>query len=120
MAPTIVLADGAPVLALGSPGGSTIITTVLQILMNSIDFEIALPDAIVEPRLSQRNTASTLAEPAFLETPEAAALMARGHTFSEIAEIGAATGIAFLPDGRVQAAAEPARRGGGSAAVTDP
>ena len=120
MAPTIVLADGAPVLALGSPGGSTIITTVLQILMNSIDFEMALPDAIVEPRLSQRNTASTLAEPAFLETPEAAALMARGHTFSEIAEIGAATGIAFLPDGRVQAAAEPARRGGGSAAVTDP
>ena len=120
MAPTIVLADGAPVLALGSPGGSTIITTVLQILMNSIDFEIALPDAIVEPRLSQRNTASTLAEPAFLETPEAAALMARGHTFSQIAEIGAATGIAFLPDGRVQAAAEPVRRGGGSAAVTDP
>ena len=120
MAPTIVLADGAPVLALGSPGGSTIITTVLQILMNSIDFEMALPDAIVEPRLSQRNTVSTLAEPAFLETPEAAALMARGHTFSQIAEIGAATGIAFLPDGRVQAAAEPVRRGGGSAAVTDP
>ena len=120
MAPTIVVKDGAPVIAVGSPGGSTIITTVLQILMNQIDFGMSLPDAIVEPRLSQRNTTSSLAEPAFLTTPEAAALMTRGHTFSEIAEIGAATGIAFLSDGTVQAAAEPVRRGGGSAAVTDP
>jgi gamma-glutamyltranspeptidase/glutathione hydrolase len=120
MSPTIVLQDGAPVLALGSPGGSTIITTVLQILMNSIDFGMSLPEAIAEPRLSQRNTAATSAEPAFLGTPEHAALLARGHSFAETAEIGAATGIEFLPDGRVQAAAEPVRRGGGSAAVTDP
>lgn len=120
MSPTIVLQNGLPVLALGSPGGSTIITTVLQILMNSIDFGMTLPDAIVEPRLSQRNTTATNAEPAFLGTPEAAALIARGHSFTETAEIGAATGIAFLPDGGVQAAAEPVRRGGGSAAVTDP
>jgi gamma-glutamyltranspeptidase / glutathione hydrolase len=120
MSPTIVLQDGTPVLALGSPGGSTIITTVLQILMNSIDFGMSLPDAIVEPRLSQRNTTATNAEPAFLETPEAAALTGRGHSFTETAEIGAATGIAFLPDGSVQAAAEPVRRGGGSAAVTNP
>src|SRR5690606_1007136 len=37
MAPTIVLKDGRPLLAVGSPGGSTIITTVLQILVNRID-----------------------------------------------------------------------------------
>ena len=120
MSPTIVLRDGAPVLALGSPGGATIITTVQQLLMNSIDFGFSLPEAIAEPRLSQRNTTATNAEPAFLGTPDAASLIARGHSFTETAEIGAATGVAFLPDGTVQAAAEPVRRGGGSAAVTHP
>ena len=81
---------------------------------------MSLPEAIAEPRLSQRNTTATNAERALLDTPEAAALMERGHSFTETAEIGAATGIAFLPDGSVQAAAEPVRRGGGSAAVTNP
>ena len=37
MSPTIVLKDGKPFLALGSPGGSTIITTVLQMLVNRLD-----------------------------------------------------------------------------------
>ena len=60
MAPTIVLRDGEPLLALGSPGGSTIITTVLQILIDRIDLGLTLPQAdLVDPRLSQRNTATT-------------------------------------------------------------
>ena len=46
--------------------------------------------------------------------------MARGHTFTTTAEIGAATGIEFLPGGGVIAAAEPVRRGGGSAMVESP
>jgi gamma-glutamyltranspeptidase / glutathione hydrolase len=120
MSPTIVMRDGRPVLALGSPGGSTIITTVLQIIMNHFDFGMSLPDALAAPRISQRNTPTTQAEPEFLASPEAAALEARGHVFAEVAEIGAATGIAWLPDGLVQAVAEPVRRGGGSAAVENP
>ena len=120
MSPTIVLEDDRPVLALGSPGGSTIITTVLQLLVNHYDFGMSLPDAISVPRLSQRNTTTTQAEPAFLDTPEAAALTARGHQFVSVPEIGAATGISFLSDGRVVAAAEPTRRGGGSALVEEP
>ena len=67
MAPTIVLDDGAPVLALGSPGGATIITTVLQTLVNRIDRNLGLVDAIAAPRASQRNAATGDAEPAFLE-----------------------------------------------------
>jgi gamma-glutamyltranspeptidase/glutathione hydrolase len=117
MSPTIVLRDGRPLVAVGSPGGSTIITTVLQILVNRFDFRMSLPEAIAAPRLSQRNTTTTQAEPAFLNTPQAAALRDRGHQFVETAEIGAATGIAFLRRGLVQAAAEPSRRGGGSALV---
>ena len=65
MAPTIVLDDGKPFLATGSPGGSMIITTVLQVLMERIDAGKTLPEAIAEPRASQRNTRATAAEPAF-------------------------------------------------------
>src|SRR5205085_7111499 len=46
MAPTIVLHDDRPLLGVGSPGGSTIITTVLQILLDRLDFGMSLPDAI--------------------------------------------------------------------------
>lgn len=115
MSPTIVLADGRPFLAVGSPGGATIITTVLQMLVNRIDLGMTLPQALAAPRASQRNGASTQAEPAFI-TAYAAGLPP-GHAFSPTAEIGAATGVEFLPDGRLVAAAEPVRRGGGAAAV---
>ena len=120
MSPTIVFSGGRPVLALGSPGGSTIITTVLQLLINQVDFGMSLPDAIAAPRASQRNTALTTAEPAFLSSPEAAGLRALGQQFTSTDEIGAATGIAFLRGGLFQAAAEPVRRGGGSAMVVNP
>jgi gamma-glutamyltranspeptidase/glutathione hydrolase len=120
MAPTIVLNDGEPVVALGSPGGATIITTVLQLLVERLDLGKTLPEAIATTRLSQRNTLTTQAEPAFFGTPEEAALRARGQVFSSVPEIGAATGIEFLPGGLVRAAAEPVRRGGGSAMVEEP
>ncbi len=120
MSPTIILRDGAPYLAVGSPGGSTIITTVLQVLVDRLDLGATLPAAIAAPRLTQRNTASTLVEPAFLLTPEADALLARGHVLATTGEIGAVTGIEFLDDGRVLVAAEPVRRGGGSAMVEQP
>ena len=67
MSPTIVLDDGKPFLALGSPGGSTIITTVLQILFNRIDRGMTLPQAVAAPRASQRNTPDVTAEQAFID-----------------------------------------------------
>jgi len=115
MAPTIVTRAGKPFLAVGSPGGATIITTVLQILLDRVDLGMTLPQAIADPRASQRNATNTGAEPAFLLTAERTALEARGHHFANAGEIGAATGIEFLPGGGVLAAAEPVRRGGGSA-----
>ena len=122
ISPTIfTTSEGDPILALGSPGGSTIITTVLQVLVNDLDFGMTLPQAIAAPRASQRNTATTSAEPAFLNSPEAPLLTSQhGHSFTSTPEIGAAAGIAFLPGGTVQAAAEPTRRGGGSALVENP
>ena len=120
MAPTILLKHGKPFLATGSPGGASIITTVFQILLNRIDLGMTLPEAVAAPRASQRNTPSVQAEPAFLSSPEAHELEALGHEFAPTPEIGAATGVEFLPDGQVVAAAEPVRRGGGSAAVVKP
>ncbi len=121
MSPTIVTSGGEPLLAVGSPGGSTIITTVLQVLLERLDLGATLPEAIASPRATQRNTAVTAAEPAFIASPEAAALTSTyGHTFGSPQEIGAVTGIEFLTDGRMLAAAEPVRRGGGSAATVAP
>ncbi|HZG04048.1 MAG TPA: gamma-glutamyltransferase [Streptomyces sp.] len=128
MAPTIVLEDGEPLLALGSPGGSTIITTVLQTLVNRLDLGMTLPQAVAAPRLSQRNTATTLAEPAFLDSSaERAPLERLGHrfvlppaAFTPAPEIGAVAALEVLDDGRTLAVAEPERRGGGSAMVLRP
>jgi gamma-glutamyltranspeptidase/glutathione hydrolase len=120
MSPTIILDQGAPLLAVGSPGGSMIITTVLQTLIGRLDLGLTLPEAVAAPRASQRNTATVAAEPAFLASPERAELEALGHVFAQVAEIGAVTGVEFLADGRLLAAAEPVRRGGGSAGVVVP
>src|SRR5436190_1919 len=121
ISPTIVTQDGSPQLALGSPGGSTIITTVLQMLVDRLDLGMTLPQAIADPRATQRNGATTLGENAFLASPEAQELTSRyGHAFGPSPEIGAATGIELLGGGRFEAAAEPVRRGGGSAMVVTP
>ncbi|MFJ8691331.1 gamma-glutamyltransferase [Streptomyces roseolilacinus] len=121
MSPTIVLDRHArPVLALGSPGGATIITTVLQTLTGVVDRGLPLVDAIAAPRASQRNQPVTELEPGLYRSPLRARLAALGHAFRENPEIGAATGIQRLPDGRWVAAAETVRRGGGSAMVVRP
>jgi gamma-glutamyltranspeptidase/glutathione hydrolase len=121
MAPTIVLKNDRPYLALGSPGGATIITTVLQVLMNRIDLHEPLPNAIALPRASQRNSASTEAEPPFIASQIGQDLASLyGHRFtptSGAGEIGAVAAIEFKPGNHQVAAAEPVRRGGGSAMV---
>ncbi|THA46409.1 gamma-glutamyltransferase [Streptomyces sp. A1136] len=120
ISPTIVLRDGSPVLAVGSPGGATIITTVLQTLLGHLDRGLPLVDAIAAPRASQRNQSTTELEPGLWNSPVRAQLEALGHAFRQHPEIGAATGVQRLPDGRWLAAAEPSRRGGGSAMVVHP
>ncbi|WP_405812066.1 gamma-glutamyltransferase [Streptomyces sp. NBC_01520] len=120
ISPTIVLKHGTPVLALGSPGGATIITTVLQSLTGHVDRGLPLVDAIAAPRASQRNSATTEIEPGLWNSPVRAELEALGHVFKANPEIGAATGVQRLPDGRWIAAAEKVRRGGGSAMVVHP
>ncbi len=132
MSPTIVLHNGKPFLAIGSPGGATIITTVLQILINRIDFGMALPQAIAAPRASQRNGAQTQAEPDFLTESTTPGLEKLGQSFyiSDTSPldpsiiiaptIGEAAGLEFLGNGKILAAGEPVRSGGSSAGVIHP
>lgn len=120
MSPTIVLdRHDKPVVALGSPGGATIITTVLQTLTGFVDRGLPLVDAIAAPRASQRNAAQTELEPG-LDSETKAKLEAIGHSFKPNPEIGATTGVQRLPNGKWLAAAEKVRRGGGSAMVVRP
>lgn len=121
ISPTIVLDQrDRPVVALGSPGGATIITTVLQTLTGFLDRHLPLVDAIAAPRASQRNAAKTELEPGLYDSDLRKQLEALGHSFSLNPEIGAATGVQRLPNGKWLAAAEKVRRGGGSAMVVDP
>ncbi|WP_327400247.1 gamma-glutamyltransferase [Streptomyces sp. NBC_01288] len=121
ISPTIVLdKHNKPVVALGSPGGATIITTVLQTLTEFLDRGLPLVDAIAAPRASQRNAANTELEPALYNSDLKKQLEAIGHSFALNPEIGAATGVQRLPNGEWLAAAEKVRRGGGSAAVVNP
>jgi gamma-glutamyltranspeptidase/glutathione hydrolase len=123
ISPTIVLRNGKPFLALGSPGGSTIITTVLQMLVDRLDRGMTIEQAIAAPRASSRNTATITAEQSFIDE-YGAALAPYGYTFTPAgapgttaAEIGAATAIEFGRHHLLTAVSEPTRRGGGSALV---
>ena len=119
MSPTILLEDGKPFLALGSPGGATIITSVSQTILGYLERGLPLVDAVAAPRLSSRNGTEG-AEPALLNSSVGAGLTALGHRLSNAGEIGAVTAIRSLDGGRFEAAAEKVRRGGGSAMVVKP
>ena len=118
MAPTIALKNGKPAFTIGSPGGATIITTVLQTIVNYVDFGMPMDAAINAPRLSERNGATTSVEPGFAGSAQARGLEAFGHKWENPAEeIGAANAIVFNPDGTVTAVSEGRRHGVGSALV---
>lgn len=118
MAPTIALRDGKPAFSIGSPGGSTIITTVLQTIVNYVDFGMPMDQALDAPRISQRNARETSVEPGFAGSAQARALAAFGQRWETPAEeIGAANALVFNPDGTVTAVSEGKRHGVGTALV---
>ncbi len=80
MTPTIVFKDGKPWLALGSPGGPTIISTVIQTLINVIDHNMSLQQAIDAPRLHHQWMPDVVMwEPYGLSPDTRRALEAKGH-----------------------------------------
>jgi gamma-glutamyltranspeptidase/glutathione hydrolase len=110
MSPTIVLKDGKPVLITGSPGGSRIITAVLQIILDTLDFGMPIDKAVSAPRLHhQWMPDQVLAEPGF-DPALLADLAARGHNIVPARPATLANSIAVTKDGIV-GAADPRTRG---------
>ena len=104
MTPTIVLQDGKPLLITGSPGGSRIITAVLQIITNVLDFQMPVADAVTAPRLHQQwQPEDVYVEPGF-DPAVLAALKARGHIVTPTRPGTSANSIEVTADGYVGAA----------------
>ena len=111
MAPTIVLKEGKPFLVTGSPGGSRIITAVLQVIVNVIDRGMDIASAVAAPRVhDQWLPDQVYAEPA-LSPDLAAALQARGDKVVAQRPFTSANSIMITPTGIV-GAADPRSRGG--------
>ena len=98
MMPTIVLRDGRPVMVIGSPMGTLIITTILQALINVIDFEFDAQRAVNSPRFHHQWKPDRLTlEPEFpVEVTER--LQALGYELREYSIIGAAELAVFDPE----------------------
>jgi gamma-glutamyltranspeptidase/glutathione hydrolase len=115
MMPTIVFRDGRPWLITGTPGGSTIIDTVLQLIVNVVDHRLNIAEATHQPRIYQGTTETLRVEPNF--NPDTlAALRARGHRISSDETMGSAQSI-MIQDGLFLGAADPRRPGAFAVAV---
>ncbi|MBS1856333.1 MAG: gamma-glutamyltransferase [Acidobacteria bacterium] len=113
MTPTIVLRDGKPVLALGSPGGPTIINSVLEVIVNVLDFGMNVQDAVNWPRFHHQWLPDVLSmEPGY--SPDTVALLEqRGYRIRRVASQGEVAAIRWdngwlegAPDPRTEATAE--------------
>ncbi len=110
MTPTFLFRDGRLVLVTGSPGGSRIITTVLQVLTNVIDFGLNLAEAVAAPRVHHQWRPDTLVVETGLSPDTLAALRARGQNVAVGPTSGSANSIQVVPGGLL-GAADPRQRG---------
>ena len=109
MMPTLVFKDGKPWLVTGTPGGSTIIDTVLQVIVNVIDFDLNVAEATHHPRIIQAATDTLEVEPNF-NPDTVAALRAKGHPVKAAETMGSAQSI-MIDKGLFLGAADPRRPG---------
>lgn len=94
MTPTIILKDNKPYIIIGSPGGSTIITVVLQVVMNCIDFGMNIQQAIDAPRIHHQWSPERIDyEKNALSAKIKEKLIKMGHKIGEQTVLGMAEGI---------------------------
>ena len=114
MTPTIVTENGRFRLAIGAPGGSTIITTVLQILLNVLEYKMDVGAAVAAGRIHHQWLPDRVnVDPWGFDPVTLAELRRRGHQIEARSYWGNANAIGQLPDGRLEGAADP--RGEGTA-----
>ena len=93
MTPTVILKDGVPYFATGSPGGSRIITSVLQSILNIIEFDLEVSDAILAPRIHHQWYPDVLQVEKSFNSDHADALSKKGY---DIVKINPATALQIV------------------------
>jgi len=122
MTPTLVFKDGQPYISTGSPGGSRIITTVLQVVLNAVEFDMNIQAAINVPRLHHQWFPDRIFTETGFSLDTRKILSGMGHAIDTSAYndkahvLGSAQSIMMLPDGKLAGAADP-RRPGSHAAI---
>jgi gamma-glutamyltranspeptidase / glutathione hydrolase len=110
MSPTIVLKDGKPVLVTGSPGGSRIISAVLQVVINVLDYGMDVAAAVAAPRLHHQWLPDDVRVERGFADSTLAALRAKGHRVIEPLGQTSANSIAVTANGLL-GAPDPRTRG---------
>lgn len=110
MTPTILLKDGKLFMVVGSPGGSRIITTVLQVIINVVDHKMNISEAVYAPRFHHQWLPDQIRiEKDTLSKDVANALMKKGHKLSIQPVMGDVNAIMVMPDGELQGMSDPRR-----------
>ncbi len=113
MTPTIVTQNNRLKMATGAPGGSTIITTVFQVILNVLAYDMNAGEAVSAPRIHHQWLPDALImQPFGLDTATIAELKRRGHKVTQRSPWGNANAIVVTPNGKLEGAADP--RGEGS------
>lgn len=117
MTPTIILKDGKPFIIIGSPGGSTIITVVLQVILNCIDFDMNIREAIEKPRIHHQWMPDSLYyEQKALTEDVKKELIAMGYALvdkdADLRILGIAEGIMIDDKNKIVYGADDPRGGG--------
>jgi gamma-glutamyltranspeptidase / glutathione hydrolase len=110
MSPTIVLKDGKPALVTGSPGGSRIISTVLQVIVNVLDYDMDIAAAVAAPRLHHQWLPDEVKVERGFNDDVLAELKAKGHRIVESMGYSSANSIVVTPNGLL-GAPDPRTRG---------
>ena len=115
MSPTVVTKDGEPFLITGSPGGSTIITTTLQVIINTIDHNMPIDDAVALPRFHHQWQPNRIIYDGYAFSPDTIkALENKGHVGITNSRWGRGIGDAnsiLIKDGVISGAKDPRGEG---------
>jgi gamma-glutamyltranspeptidase / glutathione hydrolase len=107
MSPTLVTRKGKPVMTLGAAGGPTIITQVVQVLVNHLELSIPLQHAVAAPRIHHQWRPDALFVEKTMPESISQSLTENGHSLRELGGYGSTQAIALDSEGRFVSIAEP-------------
>ena len=116
MTPTIIFKQGKPYVVVGSPGGSRIITTVLQVIVNVLDHDMNIAEAVNVPRIHHQWLPDQLQLESGFSPDTKVLLEARGQNLREVSTMGSVQAIMYQ-DGFFYGSSDPRRPGAGTIAV---